>query len=227
MNQAVKDLDLYMYAGTWYEIGRNENPWQENCTYGISRYYVDDRVPGTPEMDFESDCISEDGRILRTSRARVTVPDSKNMGALRAKWEKGDEENWMIVYDTDYMNYTIEGDDQKRYLWIMSRGEMMDRELMVDLLLKARDVYGFDIEGVDFPPDSLVESGVMYGNDEVPRDRSYSPSCGCGGSKEESEDSEEDKSKSKSKSKSKDKSYGPRAQGRRRGRRRANRRNGY
>lgn len=206
MNDAVRDLDLYAYAGKWYEIGRNENPWQENCTYAVSKYYVDDKLPGTPEMDFETDCISEDGRILRTSRARVTVPDSKNMGALRAKWERGGEENWMIVYDTDYVNYTIEGDKEKRYLWIMSREPEMDIGLMTDLLVKARDKYKFDIEGVDFPPDTIVNNGVMYGINNVPSNRSYSPSSLC---------------------MHEDRSYGPRARGRRRGRRRSDFRNAY
>lgn len=232
--EGVKDLDLYMYAGEWFEIGRNSNPWQKECTYAITRYYVDDqdreiRRKTTPELDFESDCINSSGEITKTSRARARIPDSRNMGALKAKWENSPKETWMIVYDTDYFHYTIEGDKEKKYLWIMSRSPEMCIDMMKNLLIKARQL-GFDIEDVEFAPDTLVDCPAgYYENEDSDRDMSYSPGCGCGISDEEDNEKEKRKKKKKEKE-TKDKeedfpSYSPRSQGRRRGRRRANRRN--
>jgi len=253
--KGVRDLDLYMYAGKWYGMARNANPWQKDCTYAVTRYYVDDRDikrGRTPKLDFESDCINSSGEVIKTSKARVRVPDRRNMGALKAKWENSLEETWMVVYDTDYVHYTIEGDKEKKYLWIMSRSPEMCIDMMRNLLVRAKEL-GFDIEGVEFAPDTLVDCPAgYYENEDLPRDRSYSPGCGCGGNDEEDEEEtdeeeedtddeeeeteeeteEEDLSHSpgcgcgiKSRKQEEDLSYGPRARGRRRGRRRANRRN--
>lgn len=224
--KGVRDLDLYMYAGKWYEMARNANPWQKECTYAVTRYHVDDQDTKrgrTPRLDFESDCINSSGEVTRTFKARARVADRRNMGALKAKWENSPEETWMVVYDTDYTHYTIEGDKEKKHLWIMSRSPEMCIDMMKNLLVRAKEL-GFDIEGVEFAPDTLVDCPVgHYENEDLPRDRSYSPGCGCGGNEEDTDDEEEEDTDDEEEEE--DLSYGPRARGRRRGRRRANRRN--
>ena len=202
--ESIKDLDLYMYAGEWYEIARLPNPWQKNCTYALSKYYVDDSDKRSkrkgkkelPKLDLESDCINKSGEVINTFKGKAYVPNAKNTGALKAKWEMSPKESWMIVYDTDYTNYAFEGDDEKKYLWILSRSPEMCIDLMRGLLLRAKEL-GFDIENVEIAPETLIDCPVdYYENEDVPRDMSYSPSCNCGG--EDDDDEDEDKSYSPS-----------------------------
>jgi lipocalin len=126
------DLDLYMYAGRWYEIARTPNPWQkrDQCAKSYVEYYVDDqKVRHPPELDVANYCFTESGDLTKISRAHATV--SKTFpNVLLTRWEMNpEEEDEMLIFDTDYTSYAIEGSlpegKTQPYLWILSRSPKM------------------------------------------------------------------------------------------------------
>lgn len=123
------DLDLYMYAGKWYNIARTPNPWQSNkgCAMSYVNYYVDDYGRGEgrmPSLDIVNHCYNTVGEETKISRAHAKVSTIPNV--LLTRWEDyPDHQDEMLIFDTDYTTYAIEGslpkDSNKPYLWIMSR----------------------------------------------------------------------------------------------------------
>lgn len=154
----IQDLDLFMYAGKWYEIAKLPNPWQKECHHSITDYYVDDRPMAKgelPKVDIVSTCYGSEDQVVQTAKARGYVPDASHPGVLKTKWEMIPKETWLIVYDTDYVNYALEGDKDKKHLWVLSRSPEMCVNVMEQLVIRANSL-GFDVEPLEIVPDSLV-----------------------------------------------------------------------
>lgn len=162
----VSDLDLHMYAGKWYEIAKLPNPWQGKCHHSTTDYYVDDEdieKGKVPELDIVSTCYNHKDQIIKRFNGHAYVPDAENTGALRSKWEGIPEEGWMVVYDTDYEHayYALEGDKDKKYLWILSRYPEMCENVLEQLIIRAMSL-GFDVEPLEIVSGSIIDCPLSY-----------------------------------------------------------------
>jgi lipocalin len=147
------DLDVYMYAGKWYEIARKPNQWQNptTCARSTLNYYVDDSDLNNIALDVESNCFTETGKFTETSKARATF-DGSNI--LQVKWEGAPSYNPLIIYDTDYNEYSIEGmeeDDGKMNYWILSRTPTMCN-YKINQLLDKMEMLGLDTSKLEISP---------------------------------------------------------------------------
>jgi apolipoprotein D and lipocalin family protein len=140
-------VDLSRYAGTWYEIARLPNRFQEKCAGGVRATYAlrdDGRVTVTNE------CRTKEGGITRAvgvaRRAERDGPASRLkvrfapaiLSFLPFVW--GDY--WIVALDRDY-RYAVVGEPSRKYLWILARDPTLDPAAYDRLVAGARDL-GFD-----------------------------------------------------------------------------------
>jgi apolipoprotein D and lipocalin family protein len=126
--------------GTWYEIARLPNSFQEGCVDTSATYTL---LPdGRVEVLNRCRRGTLDGP-QRQARGKARVVDAATGAKLKVTffWPfSGDY--WIIALDEDY-RWVLVGTPDRRYLWILSRERTMDPGLYEELTVRARDL-GFD-----------------------------------------------------------------------------------
>ncbi len=134
---AVPEVKLERYLGTWYEIASYPQRFQEGCTGTTATYTL--RSDG--EIDVLNKCRKGDldgpedvaeGRarvVDRTSNAKLEV------SFFRPFW--GDY--WIIDLGPDY-EYAVVGHPSRDYLWILSRTPTLDAEIYDGILTRLEEM---------------------------------------------------------------------------------------
>lgn len=119
-------MDLKRYIGTWYEIARFPNSFQEGCV-GTSATYT----------------LREDGKINVLNQCRRGTLNGEISSAKGTAWVVDEKTNaklkvsffwpfsghyWIIDLGENY-EYAVVGHPDRKYLWILSRSLEMDEEL--------------------------------------------------------------------------------------------------
>ncbi len=144
--RAVPELDLARYAGTWHEIARLPNRFEDDCVSGITATYTplsDGRIAVTNR------CVEEDGEVSVAegiARPGGTLPSQlevrfapKWLSFLPFVWA----DYWVVSLDPDYQ-WAIVGEPDRDYLWFLSRQPTMDAEALEDMKARARTL-GYDL----------------------------------------------------------------------------------
>lgn len=144
--QAVPELDLARYAGTWHEIARLPMYFERKCARDITATYTP-REDGT--ITVRNACVKADGvNMVSEGVARKTGADPAKLevrfapgwlSALPFVWA----DYWVIAVDTDY-RWAIVGEPGREYLWILSREPALDSKTFEDLKGRAR-MMGYDL----------------------------------------------------------------------------------
>lgn len=123
--EVVPAVELSRYAGTWYEIARFPNRFQQKCLGEVTATYS---LLSDNEMKVVNACRMKNGQITkaegRARRADDKGPNSKLkvrfapsfLSWLSAVW--GDY--WIIDLAQDY-SYAVVGSPDRKYLWVLSR----------------------------------------------------------------------------------------------------------
>lgn len=153
--QAVPDLDLARYAGTWHEIARLPMYFQRKCARDVTATYT---VREDGDITVSNACVREDGvRMQSDGVARMAGDDPAKLEVRFAPswlsfipgvWA----DYWVIAVDPDY-RWAIVGEPDRKYLWILSRDPTMDAETLEALKARARSLeYDLDELIVSSPP---------------------------------------------------------------------------
>jgi apolipoprotein D and lipocalin family protein len=123
--QVVTSVDLARYAGTWYEIARYPNSFQEFCAGDVTATYT----------------LLEDGRIRVVNSCRDEKGEIKEVDGIARKQEDDGPDTklevrfapaflsflpfvwgdyWIIDLAEDY-SYVVIGGPTREYLWILAR----------------------------------------------------------------------------------------------------------
>ena len=143
----VDSVDLVRYSGTWYEIARLPNRFQNDCVGDVSATYS-----LLPDGDIRvvNRCRKSDDEIIeaqgRARRASDNEPNSKLevrfapafLSFLPFVW--GDY--WIIDLASDY-SYAVIGEPNRRFLWILARSREMDETVFSNILAGVRNK-GYD-----------------------------------------------------------------------------------
>lgn len=143
--QTVPRVELGQYLGTWYEIARFAQYFQEGCTGSTAHYALRD----DGEIDVVNRCFLEslDGEEkVAEGRARVVEPSTNaklEVSFFRPFW--GDY--WIIDLAPDY-SYAVVGHPSRDYLWILSRTPTMAADVYQGILERLKK-QGYELERLE------------------------------------------------------------------------------
>ena len=124
----VTHVDLQRYSGLWHEIARYENRFEAGCVGATATYTLE-----KDHVKVVNRCYGEDGKLSDRAEGRAYVVEGSGNAKLRVSFFRpfyGDY--WIIMLADDY-RYSVVGDPQRKYLWILARGTVLsdeDREVI-------------------------------------------------------------------------------------------------
>ena len=159
--QTVDYVDLERYAGTWYEIARYPNRFQEGCVATTATYEARD----DGRIDVINRCLNGgfDGpERVAEGVARVVDEDSNAQLKVSFFWPfSGDY--WVIGLDEDY-HWAVVGHPRRKYLWILARTPALDPVAREDImrLIEARGYDTGPLEKTPHPVGDLSPGMVRH-----------------------------------------------------------------
>lgn len=159
----VSYVDLHRYSGLWYEIARLPAPFERPCRGQPSALYQA-QPPRTskggefPTLAVLNRCTGRGGRVHQVHGTAIPVPGSRgarlkvSLWPSALRWLPGAWANYWILYlDKDY-SVALVGDPRRRFLWVLSRDEVLAPVHLDAVLDRARQM-GYDLSRlVVWPP---------------------------------------------------------------------------
>lgn len=147
----VADLDLERFSGRWYEIARNPNRFQRDCT----RLSVDFTARDPGRYRVVHTCTRRSDGAVETLNANARVTDSNakfrmSLAGLLSIGGLASQNYWVWHRAPDY-SWAIMGLPDKSHFWIWSRRENPSAEVRRTALARARTL-GFDTSDVISTP---------------------------------------------------------------------------
>lgn len=148
-DQPRPKVDLQRYMGTWHEVARLPNRFQERCAGDVTATYTL-RSDGT--ITVLNRCRKDNGKFTEVQgRARLAETDGpasrlevrfapRWLGWLPFVWA----EYWIIHLDEEY-RHAIVGGPSRKYLWILARYPSVDPATLQSLVVVAAS-HGYDTE---------------------------------------------------------------------------------
>ena len=172
--EAVSQVDLTRYVGTWFEIASFPQWFQRGCTGTTATYTA--RSDG--DIDVLNRCRdgSLDGEV-RTGLGRARVTDRETNAKLEVSFFRpfwGDY--WVIDLDKDYQ-YAVVGHPGRDHLWILSRTPTMD-DATYRTILGGLEVRGYDTSRLVSTPHSPMD--VVQSSESNDRSRGIDRQLGKG-----------------------------------------------
>lgn len=144
--QTVSSVDLKQYSGTWYEIARYPNKFQDQCVGNTTATYT---IKKENKIEVLNQCVKENGTVDKAKgEARIVDKNTnaklevrfapKFLSFISAVW--GDY--WIIDLDENY-KYAAIGDPKREYFWILSREPKLDDSTYQSILRRA-EAKGFN-----------------------------------------------------------------------------------
>ena len=134
--QTVPSLDTARYMGTWYEVARFPNPFQNQCAGKVTAVY---KTLASGKIEVANSCDLANGqRELAVGEAKLGSAGLNTQ--LRVsflpkliRWLPiGWGDYWVVDLASDY-RYAAVGDPERKYLWLLSRTPTLtpaDRQAM-------------------------------------------------------------------------------------------------
>jgi apolipoprotein D and lipocalin family protein len=153
--RTVDSVSLERYAGTWYEIARLPNKFQNRCAGNVTASY---RLRPDGRIDVLNRCRTSSGEIDEAlGIARLASKNGPNtrlkvrfapaiLSFLPMVW--GDY--WILGLAPDY-HWAVVGEPSRQYLWILARTPDLPRSAME----QAREIARMN--GYDLTPLQLTE----------------------------------------------------------------------
>lgn len=137
----VDKVDLYRYAGLWYEIARLPNSFEKDLECVTANY----TLLKNGKIEVLNKGYSTRKGAFKSSKGKAWRSDEKYPGRLKVSffWPfAGDY--YIISLDKDYQ-YALVGDPSRKYLWILSRTQQLDESIQSNLIKIAR-ANGFETD---------------------------------------------------------------------------------
>jgi len=138
--RTVDRVELDRYLGTWYEIARYPNSFQEGCQATTATYSLRD------DGDIEVLNACREGGLdgpRQTAEGKAWIVDTRTNAKLKVRffWPfSGDY--WIIDLGAEY-EYAVVGDPDRDYLWILARQPRLDEEVVAGILERVK-AQGYD-----------------------------------------------------------------------------------
>ncbi len=150
--QAVPQLDLQRYLGTWYEIALYPNMFQRMCVANTRAQYA--ALPGG-QIEVRNSCKDTEGKTVEAiGRAKLAAANSVSQLKVRfapewLAWLPLVWANyWVIQLAPDY-RYAVVSEPGRAYLWILSRQPVLAPDDQTAILTQLV-AQGFDTSRLRF-----------------------------------------------------------------------------
>jgi apolipoprotein D and lipocalin family protein len=159
--RTVESVDLKRYAGTWYEIARLPNSFQDHCAGDVTALYS---LRQDGRIDVVNRCRTSSGEMSEARGiARLATKDGRNtklkvrfapavLSFLPMVW--GDY--WILGLAPDY-HWAVVGEPSRKYLWILARTP----DLPASTLEQAREIAkinGYDLGALQMTAQPAVRT---------------------------------------------------------------------
>lgn len=133
----VEKVDIERYSGRWYEIARYEHYFEKGCRNVTADYVIrEDEKIGVLNR-----CTTEEKK-LKEAKGVAYATDASNSKLKVSFFRPFYGDYWILMLDEAY-SYAVVGDPSREYLWILSRGPVLDGET-TDKILAALPALGYD-----------------------------------------------------------------------------------
>ena len=131
----VKELDLNLYLGTWYEIARFPHSFEKNlvgvtATYGL-------RKDGKIEVLNQGFKNTLDGERSKAV-GKAKIPDKSEPGKLKVSFFWIFYADYFVLQLDKNYQYVMIGSSSDKYFWILSRTPQMESANYEMLMQNAR-----------------------------------------------------------------------------------------
>jgi apolipoprotein D and lipocalin family protein len=144
----VDYVDVERYMGTWYEIAKYPNGFQQGCSAVTAEYAL--RDDGTVRV--LNTCRQSDGVTIKSTIEGFAAVADRNTNAKLTVYffYPFGAPYWIIDLDEDY-RYAVVGDPTRRFLWILSRTPTLD-SATYDQILQRLPEKGYDPSRLELTP---------------------------------------------------------------------------
>jgi apolipoprotein D and lipocalin family protein len=161
IQSTLETFDPVRYQGRWLEIARLPNRFETLCTQSEAEYRWDSRKT---QMRIHNKCSTSNGDNISINGIG-TIPNPKFPGKLDVTFDMGGEvsvagnngnmkgQYW--VYWTDYDKWSIVGNQQKTYYWILSRQITISLEDFNLLVMYSKSI-GFNLNNLVVTPGVVI-----------------------------------------------------------------------
>ncbi len=157
----LPDVDLERYAGTWYEIARIPNRFQNDCVGAATATYG---LRDDGRIDVINRCLEEDGKINEIEG--IARLDKKGGARLEVSffsilgWRPIWGDYWILDLGEEYETSVV-GEGSRKYGWVLSRTPTVTDERLAELM----DVLG--AQGYDPAVFDVVQGTGLGAPDRV------------------------------------------------------------
>lgn len=148
--QVVTQLDLKRYLGTWFEVARLPNEFQQDCVSDVTATYT---LRNDGGIDVVNRCREIDGSIQeaegvarRVAGRPASVLEVRFAPAVLSIVPRVWGDYQVMALSPDYA-WSVVGTPDRRYLWILSRTTSLDEEIYRELNARAA-AQGFDVQRI-------------------------------------------------------------------------------
>lgn len=147
--QTVSQVNLNRYVGTWYEIARLPNWFQDQCAGDVTADY---RQLNDGNIEVVNRCLDKKGE-LDEARGLARIVDPSTNAKLEVSfvsffgWRLFWGDYWILGLGDDY-EYVVVGMPSRKYAWVLAR--------TTELSPKARSHVRQILIRADYDPEKLV-----------------------------------------------------------------------
>jgi len=139
---AVSPLDLDRYQGTWYEIMRLPNRFEEGLEQITANYTITD----DGDLQVVNRGYNPETEEWEEADGKAWLPDPGTPGLLKVSFFWFFSSDYKVIaLDQENYSYAMVTSSSKKYLWILSRSRQLDNGILRMLIDKAKG-YGFAVE---------------------------------------------------------------------------------
>ena len=147
--RVVPSVDLSRYAGTWYEIARLPNRFQEKCACNVTATYT---LLENGEINVVNRCVTSEGDTTEAEGRARRASDEEPSARLKVRFAPGFlsflpfvwGNYWIIDLAPDY-SYAVIGEPDRKYLWILARQPALEETTLQRILANVA-AQGYDLK---------------------------------------------------------------------------------
>lgn len=143
----IENFDLNKYLGTWFEIARIENSFEEGLSNVTATYSLrDDGLVKVVNKGFEIDDKEWD-----EAEGYAEFAETENMAHLEVTFFWPFYADYVVFEVGQDYEYAFVTSDSKEYLWLLAREPIVEQAL-IDRFLKLAQEGGFKVSDLIFVP---------------------------------------------------------------------------